>query len=89
MNTTDRDIIASTPELMDAYRTALVGIELAKDAGVIDDNTGPELLKACFAFGFYSVLADKMLYSPHREEADALIEAFGKMVYRDAQAVHS
>lgn len=75
--------LANEPALIDIARQALNAVEIAVDAGVIAKDAPRELKLAALELAFTTIAADVLEHSPSDDERTAVVEAFGRIIYRD------
>lgn len=75
--------LAAEPALIDIARQAAHAVSMAVAEGVIAADAPRALKVAALGFAFHTIAADILQHSPHPDEVQAVIDAYGRLIYRD------
>lgn len=75
--------VAQSDELIDVLRTVANVMQVAASEGVLDDCT-VEQRRALLDLAFAEVTYDALVNQPDPMRREALVQDFGKLVYREA-----
>lgn len=85
MSKTITEIVAESPVLVEVMRTAANAVRVAVDEGVIATDAPRELKLAALAMAFHTIALDTIEHAIDPDEAAALVQAFGRLAYAEAE----